>query len=251
MIREFTMRGYPPAYLHAVDLIPNDGANVRAARLFVAQAADSLLDRAAVEARRAGVTALEKATLDIVAHSMGAVSGRWYTSRIAPERVRTFVSIAGSNHGTDALCGHRGEGNHEMCPAFAGRVEESRMQVELNGTSNLPVDETFYGIGPDAPGVDRVPPDAHRRIAYFTIRIEPDRWIKPESSALLAGAGGAEVQPQAEARFRETQPGNYLLEGAAGHDDLPKVPEVMALVAALLASRDSSEEMAECTVSAN
>jgi pimeloyl-ACP methyl ester carboxylesterase len=227
MTGEFERLGYPRSWLHAVDLVPNDGANERAAKVFLEPAVGTLLRDAAAEARRSACT--EPTRVDLVAHSMGSVSARWYAARIGPEKVRTVLGIAPANHGTDALCGLEGSGNRELCPAFAGRG----IQFELNGSKKHPRDETPYGIGSDARAAARVPPTAERSILYLTLRIEPDQWIKPEASALLDGAGGVKL-PALPTAARETQPGNLLWTAAADHDRLPEETAVIGLVAALL-----------------
>jgi hypothetical protein len=235
MIRDLVRRGYPSEYLRAVDIVPNNMANDRAARLFIAPAVDSLLRGALEAARRGSYAGAEPSKVDIVAHSMGAVSSRWYAVRIAPERVRTWISIAGSNHGTDALCPYPTPGSDDMCPAFATEVAQSAIQIVLNGVPGGGVDETPYGVGPDPAGVDRVPPDTARRILYFTIRIDPDGWIRPARSAVLSGAGGVAVSLPSP-HFRETTSGNFLFIGSAGHDPLPGTSEVIELVAQLLSA---------------
>lgn len=239
MIRYFISIGYPSKFLHAVDLLPRDGSNIRAANEFIAPAVKSLLDNAKLAARIAGYKCEVGQKVDIVSHSMGAVSSRWYTVKKHPERVRTWISIAGANHGTNALCGHSGAGNMEMCPAYAKSREDSTVQVALNGTPAEPIDETPYGLGYDRHEIPRLPPDNSRSILYFTVRIEPDRWIKPETSALLDGAGGLPVSIPPGVPVEETTQGNYLFLSKVGHDPLPKNPELIRFVAALLAARNA------------
>lgn len=240
MIKYFVQTGYPPEYLHAVDLIPNEGSNKRAASVFIKPAVESLLQRTAVSAHQAGYQGRSPQRVDIVSHSMGAASSRWYAVKLHPERVRTWVSIAGANHGTNALCAYirGGEGNREMCPAFAKSVQESAFQVMLNGTPQEPIDETPFGPGKDRDQVKGIPPDETRNILYYTIRIEPDGWIKPEHSAMLDGAGGIPISIPSEIPVRETNPGNYLFTKKVGHDPLPGDPDLMRFVALLLAIRD-------------
>ena len=225
MVRYLTENGYPPDYLSAVNLSPDDGDNIRAARLFIAPAVDALLARAAKHASSGAAPN----KVDIVAHSMGALSGRWYAAKMRPDRVRTLITLAGANHGTNALCGYPGKGNEQMCPAFGN----SRLQRELNGTRAAPRDETPFGVGRDPPGVATIAPAGDRRLLYVTVRVEPDRWIKPERGALLAGAGGRQLAFDS-AWFRQTQPGNLLFLGEPDHDYLPKQAPVIKLVAGLL-----------------
>ena len=249
--------GYPSAYLYAVELQPNDGANDRAAETFIAPAVESLLAKAQAAAVGKkcpfrGNAATEKSNVpkniepipvkvDIVAHSMGAVSSRWYIAKLHPERVRTWISLAGANHGTNALCGHSGAGNQQMCPAFATSAADSPLQVALNGTPSAPIDETPYGLGVDSPQVKTIPPDADRAILYLSVRIEPDGWIKPENSAVIDGAGGLPIPIPAGVPVQETSPGNYLFQGRVGHDPLPQDPDLIRLVASMLSVRDGQE----------
>lgn len=233
MIDTFVERGYRPDWLKAVDLVPDDGANQRAAERFIAPAAERLLLNAREAARRTQCT--PPARLDIVAHSMGAVSSRWYVARIAPEKVHTWIGIAPSNHGTEALCGHSGEGNREMCPGFAA----SGLQAQLNGTMREPRDETPYGTGADARVDSRVGPTDEKRVFYYTIRVYPDQWIVPANSALLDGAGGLRV-PSLPNYVKETTAGNFLWQEAVGHDSLPADSALVEWVAILLAAEPAS-----------
>ena len=226
--------GYPVAYLSAVDLVPNNGANAVAASGTIAPAVEDLLTAARAAAAQAGRTTSHLDRVCIVAHSMGAVSSRWYIAKIRPDRAVVWVSIAGANHGTDALAGSSGEGDIEMVPAFAQSAAESAIQVELNGTSVAPLDESPYGLGVDPVGTPSVAPDGQRGVAYFTIRIDPDFWIKPEDSALLSGAAGLPVDLPPGLPAIETSPGNYLLDVPSNHDGLPFDPWVKSLVLSFL-----------------
>jgi pimeloyl-ACP methyl ester carboxylesterase len=219
--------GYRREWLEAVQLVPDDGANVRAAERILRPAVDAVLERAESLAKEQGCRTPRR--VDLVAHSMGAVSARWYAARIAPEKVRTLVGIAPSNHGTNALCGLSGAGNAEMCPAFA----RGGVQLDLNGSASSPRDETPFGTGADSRTAVRVAPEPLRTIDYFTLRLEPDEWIKPESSAVLDGAGGR-TWPTLPRDARETTPGNVLWGSPAGHDSFPGDPELIATVVALL-----------------
>lgn len=243
MMQHLQQIGYPPTYLHAVDIKPNNEANDRAAAAFIAPGVESLLAKAQETARNAGAPIPVK--VDIVAHSMGAVSSRWYIAKLHPERVRTWISLAGANHGTNALCGHSGAGNQQMCPAFATLGAESALQVALNGTPSAPIDETPYGLGIDSLPVKRIPPDADRNILYLSVRIEPDYWIKPENSAVIDGAGrrdGLPIPIPAGVPVQETSPGNYLFLSRVGHDPLPQHPDLIRLVVSMLSVRDGEEK---------
>lgn len=233
MIARFRARGYPASHLVAARLTPNDGSNPRAAERFILPAVHSLLANARSRAQHARCRLPEK--VDIVAHSMGAVSARWYVAKIDATKVRNLVGIAPANHGTDALCGLRGDGNRELCPAFARSAQESAVQYALNGSTTRPIDETPHGSGSDGNGRPRVPPSPEAGIAYWTIRLDPDEWISPASSAVLEGAGGRPL-PQLPAGARETSPGNVLWPGGVRHDDMPRSAELIDFVLNLLAA---------------
>ena len=238
LIEHLTRIGYPREYMYGVDIVPNTMANVPAATAVIAPAADSLLARAKTAAQRAGYRGEVPLRLDIVSHSMGAVSSRWYAAKLRPDLVRTWIGLAGANHGTQALCPFRDEASREMCPAFATNARTHALQAALNGAEGAWVDETPYGLGLDRPGVPRIAADGTRGILYLTVRVEPDSWIQPERSALLDGAGGVPIRVPASVPVRETSPGNFLFEENVGHDPLLYHPDLMRLVAAMLAARD-------------
>ncbi len=241
MIRHLVAQGYPRDYLSAPEITPNTSSNVRAAEEVLAPAVDSLLGSARTAALRAGHQGPLPERVDVVGWSMGAVSGRWYAARRRPDRVRTFVSLAGSNHGTNALCPYEDEGGREMCPAFATDRGRNPVQVALNGTPSAPADETPYGFGADRDGVVPVPRDATRNILYLTVRVEPDEWINPERSATLDGAGGMAVELPPGVAVEETSPGNYLLRERADHVSVLRGGGSLRLVTALLAARDAAK----------
>ena len=238
LIEYLAANGYAREYLHGVDIVPNTMANVQAATSVIAPAADSLLARAKTAAQKAGYRGEVPRRLDIVSHSMGVVSSRWYAAKIRPERVRTWIGLAGANHGTQALCPFQDEASREMCPAFASNARTHALQVALNGAEGAWVDETPYGLGLDRPAVPRILPDDTRSILYLTVRVEPDSWIQPERSALLDGAGGVPIRVPAGVPVRETSPGNFLFQEQVGHDPLLLHPDLLRLVAAMLAARN-------------
>lgn len=242
----FRQAGYPAALLHAVSMQPDDGDNIVAASKFVEPAVAALI--AAQEALNATAECARTPVgkVDIVAHSMGAVSGRWFASRIAPERVRRLLTIAGANHGSNALCGLQGRGNQQLCPAFAdASTATDSVQTRLNGSPQQPLDETPYGVGRDSAGRRRIPPDQARQILYATLRLQPDEWIVPASSALLDGAGGPELPALPMLPVTETSPGNYLFRDSCSHDDLVRHPAAIQWVLAMLDSPPSASIEAE------
>jgi hypothetical protein len=145
--------------------------------------------------------------------------------------------MAGANHGTDALEGFTGIGEREMVPAFASE-EQSRFQFYLNGSPESPIDETPFGLGVDTNGAETVPPDDERRIAYFTVSIDTDRWIQPTSSAFVDGAGGFGVTIPNDVPAVEASPGNFLFKGQTNHDLLISNPAAIRLVLTILEAEE-------------
>lgn len=225
-------RRYPPAYVHAVDIVPANTPNETAAEEFIAPAVEVLLATAAVA--RGDRPGPAPAKVDVVAHSMGAVSSRLYAARMRPDRVGTWVSIAGANHGTNAACRFDDATAFELCPAFSGDAARQPLQVELNGTPDAPVDESPFGAGPDRPGVPSVPPTADRAITYFTVRLPTDELITPPETAELDGAGGRAVTVPDGVRASETSPGNFLFEEPTDHGAIIDDPKMHELLAVLL-----------------
>ncbi len=232
-VRALEDSGYPSSHLLAVDLMPNDGDNILAAESQLSRAVERLLEAASGFKHANACTGEAPSRVAIIAHSMGAVSSRWYAARVAPQRVSMLVSIAGSNHGSNALCGLSGSGNRQMCPAYSDSSDPGDIQVALNGTREQPKDETPFGIGRDTDLASSIPPTKDKRILYLTVRIEPDEWIEPSHSALLDGAGGEVAVPNAIdlSAFDETTRGNYLLEKPVVHDDLPRDENVVRFIA--------------------
>src|SRR5438876_2533578 len=157
LIEALAANGYAREYLHGVDIVPNTMANAQAATSVIAPAVDSLLARAKTAAQRAGYRGEVPRRLDIVSHSMGVVSSRWYAAKLRPERVRTWIGLAGANHGTQALCPFQDEASREMCPGFATNGRTHPLQVALTGTEAARVDEPPFGLGLDRLGEERLP----------------------------------------------------------------------------------------------
>lgn len=223
MIEHLESRGYPADHLLAVQLRPDDGANVAAAREAIAPAVEELLDRAG--AGPAG-------RVDVVAHSMGALSSRWYATRLRPDRVRSLITVGGANHGTDVLCGYPDPGGRELCPAFAADGAAAQLQIALNGTPSAPVDETPFGRGADDPRVVPVRPDGIREIRYLAVIVPDDEWITPLASSELDGADA--VSSVAGAPVEQIRPGNLLLDEPLGHDAVLRDERFFAVLDAVL-----------------
>jgi len=230
LVNHLRARDWPEEYLMAVDLLPNDGANIDAAEQQLLPAARRLLAHAGARSR--GADRQQPAKIAIVGHSMGAVSGRWLAAKLIPEQVAVFIAIAGAHHGTNSVCGLAGAGNDELCPAFP-RAGESGVLDQLNGTRDRPVDPTPYGAAPDTAQGTSVRPDARACISWYSLSIDPDEWITPAESARLPGSGGAEPAELPRGIVR-IAPGEFRLREQVRHDDLPGAPAVMAWVTSLL-----------------
>lgn len=234
LLRHLRDSGYPEELLAAVDIEPSRLDNVSAAERFIAPAVDDLLERARRAAAAAGTSAAPR-QVALVAHSMGAVSARWY-ARERPERVAVLITLAGANHGSNALCRHTDPGADDLCPAFATTDADSAIQLALNGSPAQPRDETPYGVGRDA-AAPSVPADETRAILYLTVRLASDPWIEPGDSAVLDGAGGLDLGRREGLAVRETSAGNYVLDAAEDHVSLLANGDVHRLVEAALAAR--------------
>ena len=235
MISSLKASGYPPLFLRAVQLYPDTGGNIRAAEEQIASAIERFLDKVNTELRSKAPSLVPKTKVDIVAHSMGALSARWYAAKLRPDRVRVWISLGGANHGTDVLCKFLGQGARDCCPAYS----DSGIQYDLNGLPFKPdVDETPYGMGQDSPGVTTIPPDSARAIFYFSIRTSPDNWIKPETSPILDGAGGCHIPIPSDLPCLETSPGNFLMTNGVGHDQMLEDAAVIDLVKTILSAID-------------
>ncbi len=229
--------GYPPQLLRAVDLVPNTGANIEAAVNQLQPAIELFLSElnTYLALNQPGVPA--RTRVDLVSHSMGSLSSRWYAARLAPQRVRRWLSLAGANHGTSLadFAGQFDGGQQDMYPAFAASELESFIQFQLNGSAGPDVDESPYGLGSDGAGVTAVPPDAARSIYYATIAADGDDiWIDPDSSVQLDGAGGLPFSLPADLPAAVLSPGNFRMSNGIGHDPMVADPQTMRLVSLLL-----------------
>lgn len=234
MIRSLVKSGYPRQYLRAIQLVPNDAANIEAAENQIAPAIEKFLETINTDLQQKHPNLPLKKQVDIISHSMGALSTRWYAAQVHPDRVRVWLSLVGVNHGTNALCGASGAGGAEMCPAYAKSEEESFIQYVLNGAPGADVDETPYGIGKDSPGVVSLAPDETRRILYGTVRIGSDIFITPGKSATLDGAGDIDVPLPKKLQARQTSSGNILVDAPLDHDGLLRDRHVVELVKNIL-----------------
>jgi len=238
LIRYLNESGYPNQFLKAIQLTPNDGPNVDAAEKQIAPFVEELLEEVNRYLAFHEPQLAPKTKVDIVSHSMGAVSARWYAAKIRPDRVRTWISLAGANHGSNALCAYVGRDNggaEDLCPAFARSEEESPVQFILNGLPRKPdIDETPYGLGRDSPGVQSIPADRDKAIFYVTVRTINDEWIIPDESAILDGAGGKTIAIPLDIPAIEDPPGNIQMKHKVRHDPMLKDTKTMQLLRIIL-----------------
>jgi pimeloyl-ACP methyl ester carboxylesterase len=234
--------GYPLLSLRTINLIPDDGSNVEAAENQIEAAIENFLVEVNNYIDNNQPEIPRKQKVDLISHSMGALSARWYAAKIRPERVRIWLSLGGANHGTNTLCKYSGQGAEDCCPAFAKDPEESFIQYELNGEPfSADKDETPFGIGNDLRGVYPVQPMDNRQILYLTVRTIPDEWIQPENSAVLDGAGGIHLNLPDIEEVEETSQGNYLIKKEIGHEGLLYSPRAVKFVNLILCH--ANEEM--------
>lgn len=104
--------------------------------------------------------------VDIVAFSMGSIASRYYLKNLGgTSKVDAWVSLAGPNHGTDAV--ENNQCNFTPCREI---IPGSSFLIALNAT-----DET--------PGLVR----------YATFRSPCDETINPDASVILSGATNTQV----------------------------------------------------------
>ena len=239
MIAHLEKAGYPRLYLRTINLQPNNGANIPAAQKQIRPAIEQYLSEIndVLKTRRPEVA--PKTKVDLLSHSMGALSTRWYAARLHPERVRVWLSLAGASHGSDVGCSFHDPGGDDICPAYAKNERESDVQFQLNGKPHVPdVDETPYGIGTDSPGVRVIAPVGSRKILYATIRTTPDVWMVPEDSPVVDGAGAPGLRMPAGIKAKETSPGNVLMTNGIDHDAVLSDADSLKLVQSILEQAD-------------
>ena len=166
MIERFKELGYPEDYLAAIQFSDNIGSNIPNAKDKLPPFVDAVLEK----------TGAEK--VDIVAHSMGGLSTRlWIKLYGGADKVRDYVTIAGTHHGSSMACliGWLGEGADEMCPVYATQEEsQNDVQWELNGDPDSDdVDETPFGVE-DGGG-----------IYWNSVWTDADQMVVPPTSSCL------------------------------------------------------------------
>jgi hypothetical protein len=246
LIGYLVANGYPTEFFSTPTLPFAAKGTKRIADRVIAPAVDRLLAEANRAARAAGRKEVNHEKVDIVAHGLGTLAGRWYAAKVRPERIHLWISLSGANHGSNALCRSFDHGAHDSCPAFGRSPRLSPIQTGLNGSNDAPADETSYGFGVDAEGVPSIRPTPERAIGYFTFRLPFDDRITPAHSALLDGAGGLRLVGPLPSPLRETSPGNFLydlnvadIRGAPeiDHESMLDHPDVHRFVLVVLGAR--------------
>ena len=128
MIQAFSDRGYPEDRLFAIDYSSSLASHITNARDELAPFVDSVLAQTGAD------------RVDLVGHSSGAVSSRLLIAVFGgEEKVRDFVSVSGTHHGTQVAClgTWTGEAAEEMCPPYASEAESHNgMHWMLNCVSS-------------------------------------------------------------------------------------------------------------------
>ncbi|MGW0366137.1 esterase/lipase family protein [Streptomyces sp. NPDC002990] len=145
MASRFRADGWPDSHLHQWTYYANQSNATTASQL--AEEIDRVL--AATGARK----------VDVVTHSMGALSSRYYTKNLGGDaKVDAWISLGGPNHGTDTAYWCGGASCTEMRPG----------STFLNSLNS----------GDETPGTSR----------YATWASPCDSVINPDSTVALAGA---------------------------------------------------------------
>jgi triacylglycerol esterase/lipase EstA (alpha/beta hydrolase family) len=104
MIAALTESGYPTNYLIANSFSSVSNGNIYAAQNEIAPGIESFLTEINSFLTNNFPNQKLKTKVDIVSHSMGGLSSRWYAAKVRPDRVRKWISLAGANHGTNDVC---------------------------------------------------------------------------------------------------------------------------------------------------
>ncbi|MBW1806854.1 MAG: alpha/beta fold hydrolase [Deltaproteobacteria bacterium] len=138
MIEGFRDRGYPDERLFAINYQNSLDSNIVHARDELSVFVEDVLQQTGAS------------RVDLVGHSNGGMSSRlWVVVFGGHEKVRDFVSVAGTHHGNELAClaSWSGESAEEQCPAYASEADSHNgVQWMLNGDPDTPdIDETPFG----------------------------------------------------------------------------------------------------------
>ena len=166
MLDRFRALGYPDSHLAAIRFSNSIQGNIVNARDELAPFVEQVLVTTGAQ------------RVDVVCHSMGCISSRlWISQYGGAERVRDWVSLSGTSHGSNMgwFTSWLGEGGEEMYPAYANQEQSiNGVQWTLNGDPDLAdVDETPFGVE-DGGGIH-----------YHSIWSDSDGFIVPAQSQCL------------------------------------------------------------------
>jgi triacylglycerol lipase len=150
MAGRFAASGWPQYWLKTWTYTDSEQSNVAIAQLVASKVTELL-------------QATGKSKVDIITHSMGGLSGRYYLKSLGgTSKVEDFVSLGGPNHGTTVA---------EIGPNFC----VSWACVEMRPGSTF---LTNLNSGDETPG----------SVRYMTARSLCDPFIDPDDSVILSGA---------------------------------------------------------------
>jgi triacylglycerol lipase len=148
MVHNFELQGWPAAWLKTWTY--TEQSNETIAQL-VSTKVNELLQ------------ATGKPKVDIITHSMGGLSGRFYLKNLGgTSKVEDFVSLGGPNHGTTVT---------EIFPPACASAACIEMRPGSTFLTNL-------NAGDETPG----------SVRYMTVRALCDAFIEPDDSVILNGA---------------------------------------------------------------
>jgi pimeloyl-ACP methyl ester carboxylesterase len=193
LVDRFKQAGYPDEALWRIDFSDAYGSslvNAEELRVFVA---DVLAKTGAPK-------------VDLVIHSMGGLSSRWYLWNGGDAFVRDYVGIAGAFHGTLLAYATVSDGAEEMRPPYACQGESlNDLQFMLNGCLTddgraFFVDETPFGV------------EEGGTVSYLSISSEQDEFIVPTASSCLNQAKKNDCSDAANVRVSWLGHGTILLD---------------------------------------
>ena len=200
MVQSFRDRGYPDDRLFAIDYTSSLDSHIVNARDELSVFVDDVLLQTGA------------GRVDLVGHSSGGVSSRLYIVFYGGhEKVRDFVSVSGTHHGSEVAClgSWTGEAAEELCPAYASEQESHNLvQWMLNGDPDTPdIDETPFGI------------EDGGQVAYSALWTEDDLIVIPAHSCCL----------NQQQRGDCSDPINVMFSGV-GHIEMASNPAVIDAV---------------------
>jgi triacylglycerol lipase len=160
MIAAFKAAGYPADHLRAIAYKDNVGRNEPQAHELAAFVDDVL-------------ATTKKDRVDIVAHSAGGVSSRYYLKLLGgKDKVRDYVSLAGAQHGNELAAFFPSPGAKDLAPAYD--TTPGSIQRILNGDVTVGgTDETPFGA------------EDGGQIHYNAFWSDTDEVIHPQQSECL------------------------------------------------------------------